>query len=409
MDWEAEDPPTSSISRAECNLSQVIFINMQPFYNPKSDIQCTFCRGKNFASKSKDWIGIFKVGWKTTREFCSWISARTSVDDTVLFKASFLPKDDDYYQFCYVDYKGEARGTSIPFQFSYNIPEDDDIVVVTSEMEMRTDKEKVDLKKIVKNLTKDNTQLQEKVSSLQNETQAQAEMIQTLQDKLLSSTTKMRRVETENMAECSDKNKKMGALHMTIANLEGEVKRLKDECKAVSENKIKTMGALHIMIANLESKVKRLKDECKSKMEAERTVRELRTQLQSAEEKKHGLERQLAQQQSKMEAERTTVRQLKTHLQSAEEMMQDLEMQLAQQKDVCREQGEEVLRLRSALELIEEDLKDVHKHGSSTSSTSRQPSSPLKCPVCSETFLPNQRQIFEDHVMCHIEGGVAGP
>ncbi|XP_040292398.1 epidermal growth factor receptor substrate 15-like isoform X2 [Bufo bufo] len=208
-------------------------------------------------------------------------------------------------------------------------------------------------------------------------TQAQAERIQTLQDELLRSTTKMQRLETENMAKCYDKNKTMGALHMTIANLEGEVKRLKDKCK--------------------------------SKMEAERTVRELKTQLQSAEEKNHGLERQLAQQQSKMEAERTIVRQLETHLQSAEEMMQDLEKQLAQQKDECRQKGEDVLTLRSSLELIEEDLKDVHKYGSSTSSTSRQPSRPLKCVLCSETFLPLQRQIFEDHVMCHLEGGEARP
>ncbi|XP_040291098.1 calcium-binding and coiled-coil domain-containing protein 2 [Bufo bufo] len=593
MDFEAEGPPTSIISPAECNFSQVIFTNVQQFYKPNTDVQCKFRREQSFASNSKDWIGIFKVGWKTTREYFTWISARTSVDDTVLFTAYYLPKDDDYYQFCYVDYNGEVRGASIPVQFCHNIPEDDDdILMVTTEMEMmRTNQENAELKKVVEKLTEENTQLQEKVSSLQNETQAKAERIQNLQDELLSSTEKTQRLETENMErtvhtknleeeteimkktiqslntdlqmqrsheekllsemkemersndifqaqkkhfedlqirmkaieeekemlesekklyieketkmlserkeleksleklmaeknhsqsedmarqktvenltstanQCKEDTVKLKAeLELQTCALEKEKKQKEnlrqslekegkravdlernleqkneklrsteekmtglckqvDVLKAENENKMKQMGALHMTIANLEGEVKRLKDECKSKMEAERTVSELRTQLKYAEEKKHGLERQLAQQQ-----------------------------------DICRQHGEEVLTLRSALELREEeinDLKDVHKnhrieidelhshllareptshmasnpglifrnpyegnypsfsseYGSSTSSTSRQPSRPLKCPVCGETFFTHQRQIFEDHVMCHLDGDEARP
>lgn len=162
-----------------------------------------------------------------------------------------------------------------------------------------------------------------------------------------------------------------------------------------------------------------MKNECKSKMEAERKEKELRTRLVSTEEKMHGMERQLAQQQ-----------------------------------DACREQGEEIFTLRSALELREEeirDLQDTHKnsrmeidtlhshlldrapttsmhpsqslmfpnpyevndasfsreHGSS--STSRRPSSPLRCPVCAETFLPHEQQILEDHVFCHLDEVEARP
>ncbi|KAM3923781.1 calcium-binding and coiled-coil domain-containing protein 2 [Leptodactylus fuscus] len=581
MDCETEDPPTSIISPAEYNFSQVIFTNVQKFYPPKTDILCKFRREENFACNPRDWIGIFKVGWKTTREYFTWISARTSEDNTVLFTAYYLPKDDDYYQFCYVDYNGEVRGASTPFQFCHNIPEDeDDILMVTTELEMvKTIEENSELKKIVKKLTEESSVLQEKVSSLQDENQTQARRIQSLQEDLLSSTEKTQRLETENMEltvqtksledEIEKINKTIQALgmdlqmqrsqeqkllseikemeemlnnikeekkhfekrqaHMTTLQeennkLESELKlyrekeqkflldreelekalekseaerlrfqstdvakkktvetltstvnqckeetvklkaelefqtcalekekkqkenlkqsldkevrkavdlehivkqnneKLKgteetitslhkqvDTLKAENEAKVKQMGAMHITIATLEGEVKRMKDECKSNMEAERTVRELRTQLKSAQEEKLCIEQKLAKQQ-----------------------------------DINRKYGEQIILLKSTIELRETEIQDLDKnrtfeidpfyslldrlptssvppnqgllfgnpyeatspnfsmeYGSTTSSTSRQPSSPLQCPICSETFMSHERQILEDHVMCH--------
>lgn len=49
-----------------------------------------------------------------------------------MFSAYYLPKDDEYYQFCYVDQDGVVRGASIPFQFR---PEnEEDILVVTTQV-----------------------------------------------------------------------------------------------------------------------------------------------------------------------------------------------------------------------------------------------------------------------------------
>lgn len=49
-----------------------------------------------------------------------------------MFSAYYLPKDDEYYQFCYVDQDGVIRGASIPFQFR---PEnEEDILVVTPQV-----------------------------------------------------------------------------------------------------------------------------------------------------------------------------------------------------------------------------------------------------------------------------------
>lgn len=49
-----------------------------------------------------------------------------------LSEAYYLPKDDEYYQFCYVDQDGVVRGASVPFQFRAET--EDDILVVTTQV-----------------------------------------------------------------------------------------------------------------------------------------------------------------------------------------------------------------------------------------------------------------------------------
>lgn len=49
-----------------------------------------------------------------------------------LSEAYYLPKDDEYYQFCYIDQDGMVRGASVPFQFRAET--EDDILVVTTQV-----------------------------------------------------------------------------------------------------------------------------------------------------------------------------------------------------------------------------------------------------------------------------------
>lgn len=49
-----------------------------------------------------------------------------------LSEAYYLPKDDEYYQFCYIDQDGVVRGASVPFQFRAET--EDDILVVTTQV-----------------------------------------------------------------------------------------------------------------------------------------------------------------------------------------------------------------------------------------------------------------------------------
>ncbi|XP_023367033.1 calcium-binding and coiled-coil domain-containing protein 2 [Otolemur garnettii] len=118
-----EDPPTSAVLLEHCHFSQVIFNNVEKFYVPGGDITCYYTLTQHFIPRRKDWIGIFRVGWKTTREYYTFMWVTLPVDmnnesakQEVQFKAYYLPKDDEYYQFCYVDQDGVGEVEEIEEQ-----------------------------------------------------------------------------------------------------------------------------------------------------------------------------------------------------------------------------------------------------------------------------------------------------
>uniref|UniRef100_A0A8C9IDN3 Calcium-binding and coiled-coil domain-containing protein 2 n=1 Tax=Piliocolobus tephrosceles TaxID=591936 RepID=A0A8C9IDN3_9PRIM len=144
MEKTIEDPPTSAVLLDHCHFSQVIFNSVEKFYIPGGDVTCRYTFTQHFIPRQKDWIGIFRVGWKTVREYYTFMWVTLPIDlnnksakqQEVQFKAYYLPKDDEYYQFCYVDQDGVVRGASIPFQFR---PEnEEDILVVTTQEELET-------------------------------------------------------------------------------------------------------------------------------------------------------------------------------------------------------------------------------------------------------------------------------
>uniref|UniRef100_A0A8C0ETA5 Calcium-binding and coiled-coil domain-containing protein 2 n=1 Tax=Bubo bubo TaxID=30461 RepID=A0A8C0ETA5_BUBBB len=68
MNGTSDEPPTSAVLLDNCYFSQVIFNNVEKFYVPGEDITCYYTLTQNIVPRGKDWVGIFQVGWKTTRE-----------------------------------------------------------------------------------------------------------------------------------------------------------------------------------------------------------------------------------------------------------------------------------------------------------------------------------------------------
>ncbi|XP_040899461.1 tax1-binding protein 1 homolog B [Toxotes jaculatrix] len=124
------------------NFAHVIFQNVGKSYLPHAALECHYTLTQFIKPHPKDWVGIFKVGWSTARDYYTFLWSPlpenyvegTAVNRTVVFQGYYVPNDDgEFYQFCYVTHKGEIRGASTPFQFRANSPSEEELLTVEDE------------------------------------------------------------------------------------------------------------------------------------------------------------------------------------------------------------------------------------------------------------------------------------
>ncbi|XP_060906771.1 tax1-binding protein 1 homolog B isoform X1 [Labrus mixtus] len=183
------------------NFAHVIFQNVGKSYLPHAALECHYTLTQFIKPHPKDWVGIFKVGWSTARDYYTFLWSPlpenyvegTTANRTVVFQGYYVPNDDgEFYQFCYVTHKGEIRGASTPFLFRANSPSEDelltvedecnsDILVVTTkagffEQKMEeAQREKEELVKSMALLQQEKEQLEAEKESLQKEFEQEKE------------------------------------------------------------------------------------------------------------------------------------------------------------------------------------------------------------------------------------------
>ncbi len=47
----------------------VVFLHPQRRYTPAKDLQITFLRSSDLLPTTRDWIGLFRVGWRSSRDY----------------------------------------------------------------------------------------------------------------------------------------------------------------------------------------------------------------------------------------------------------------------------------------------------------------------------------------------------
>ncbi|XP_061853456.1 tax1-binding protein 1 isoform X2 [Colius striatus] len=189
-----QEVPSSANTLQTSNFAHVIFQNVAKSYLPNTHLECHYTLTQFIHPHQKDWVGIFKVGWSTARDYYTFLWSpmpenyvEGSIVNCVLtFQGYYLPNDDgEFYQFCYVTHKGEIRGASTPFQFRTSSPveelltmEDEgnsDMLVVTTKaglLEFKIEKiikEKEELLKVTSVLEKETGQLRDQVERLEKE------------------------------------------------------------------------------------------------------------------------------------------------------------------------------------------------------------------------------------------------
>ncbi|XP_035262938.1 calcium-binding and coiled-coil domain-containing protein 2 isoform X2 [Anguilla anguilla] len=157
MSQRAEGPPTSNVMEVS-TYSQVVFNEVPQSYIPNSPVKCSYKLTAAIEPHRRDWVGIFKVGWSTTRDYYTFVWAapcsnpvgEEPVEQHVTFDAYYLPKEDgEFYQFCFVDSSGQVRGASIPFRFespaesSLDYSMDNDLLVISTQGQVEKEKEAV--------------------------------------------------------------------------------------------------------------------------------------------------------------------------------------------------------------------------------------------------------------------------
>ncbi|XP_031207673.1 calcium-binding and coiled-coil domain-containing protein 2 [Mastomys coucha] len=149
-------------------FSKVLFNNVKKFYVLGRDVMCCYTLTEKFIPHHKDWIGIFKAGWKKTQEYYTYmwaplpnnINEGSATQQEIQYKGYYLPNDDEhYYQFCYVDVNGFVQGTSTFFRICRG-----HMVVLN--------KEKVDeMEHLSEELYQENQELKDKYADLHEQLQ----------------------------------------------------------------------------------------------------------------------------------------------------------------------------------------------------------------------------------------------
>lgn len=84
----------------------VVFLNVQRSYPPHQDLQAFYQRDAELKPTSRDWVGLFRVGWSSSRDYYTfeWApSAEETTKGSITFAGRRLPPEDGhFYQLCYV-------------------------------------------------------------------------------------------------------------------------------------------------------------------------------------------------------------------------------------------------------------------------------------------------------------------
>ncbi|KAG8008795.1 Tax1-binding protein 1-like protein B [Nibea albiflora] len=181
MESSAEAAPTGSPAST---FSQVVFMGIPHSYPPSTHITCCYTLNAAFQPNPRDWVGIFKVGWSTTKDYHTFVWVEPCLDvvgeQTVrqaVFKDYYLPKDEiEFYQFCYIDSTGQVRGASTPFCFRNpteqsmeSSPDDDLLVITTQEQVEQSVREKAELQKELNQFMEENITLKTALENKQQE------------------------------------------------------------------------------------------------------------------------------------------------------------------------------------------------------------------------------------------------
>ncbi|XP_061124055.1 tax1-binding protein 1 homolog A [Syngnathus typhle] len=281
-----DSSPGSSVSIMETsNFAHVIFQNVGKSFPPQAPLECRYTLTPYITPHPKDWVGIFKVGWSTARDYYTFLwspmpekyEPGSTVHTTVVFQGYYVPKSDgEFYQFCYVTHGGDIRGASTPFQFRSATPneelltvsEDDsnsDILVVTTKTGLlerveEAQQERRELLQAMRLLQEEKRQLQEEQKRLSREREQEREtccLLRTHNQELLRSSQCMSEEREEVRRRLTEATDRVRQLEEDLLGVTQRALQKETEMDCLRDRQKKLTAERD----NLDSQLKNEKDE----------------------------------------------------------------------------------------------------------------------------------------------------
>ncbi|XP_021393865.2 tax1-binding protein 1 isoform X4 [Lonchura striata] len=418
-----QEVPSSASTLQTSNFAHVIFQNVAKSYLPNTHLECHYTLTQFIHPHQKDWVGIFKVGWSTSRDYYTFLWSPmpenyvegSTVNCVLTFQGYYLPNDDgEFYQFCYVTYKGEIRGASTPFQFRTSSPveelltmEDEgnsDMLVVTTKaglLEFKIEKilkEKEELLKVTSVLEKETTQLRDQVEQLEkelNHEKQRCEQLQAEQKQNIQASEDLKRENNDLKKKHNEAASKVLQLEEDIMTVtqkaiakETELDSLKDKLKKVMLEK----EQLECVLKTEKDEKELYKDEASILKEQ---LRKAEDQIQASKQEAVLMSKELSDavnvrdktmadlHSARLENEKfkKQLAEASAELRSITTLKKEQEASNAVEQELRREVEDLKLRLQMAADHYKEKYKECQKLQKQVNKFTEQADEKMKCSV----------------------------
>lgn len=325
-------------------------------YFPQSRVDCHYTLSSQHTWASNDWIGLFKVGWSSVKDYHTFVWALappdyqegTDVNCCVHFQASYLPKPNSQeYEFVYIDAKGEVCSRSPKFTFCAPKPLED---LVTLEEEAHGEEEGTDMLLVVPRAELLQSRLQECLRE-------RAELLQT--QEAANRQREKEKGEYKRAREAWDRQHR--ELEADIGRLQDELKqrqekmeemeRMQKEEEALGESLTREKSALLDAREASEMRIRELEEDIKAL--TQRTV-ERETELERMKERAKRAGAQRKEEEGERKSLQNKLEQTEGELRSLSKEFQGLRNSLAQ-RDTS------VLQLQNTITTLTQKLTTAHR------------------------------------------------
>lgn len=345
----------------------VEFRNVGCSYFPQSRVDCHYTLSSQHSWASNDWIGLFKVGWSSVKEYHTFVWALapadyqegTDVNCCVHFQASYLPKPScQEYEFVYISAKGEVCSRSPKFTFSAPKPLED---LVTLEEETHGEEGGTDMLLVVPRAELLQSRLQECLRE-------RAELLQA--QEAANRQRERERVDYKRAREAWDRQRK--ELDRDIAGLQEELKQSREQIEEM-ERKRKEEQAIGESLAQEKSTLLDATEE--SKVRIKELEEDIKTLTQRALERETELERmkerakRAGAQRKEEESERKS---LQTKLEQTEAELRSLSKEFQGLRNSLAQRDTSVLQLQSTITTLTQKLTTAHRKETENEATLKE-------------------------------------